>query len=187
MKLSKSQRNNLILLAIVLVILIPQTRQPLQIMLHKGLALFSPSLVDKKDQIKLTDYNWQLVDENGDVFDFSDVKGKVVIVSFWATWCPPCIAEMPSVEKLYADYQDEVVFLLVSDENKSAISRFKQKHDYSFLVYSSTTPHPAIFDNSSIPRTYVMDKAGTIVIDKSGAADWNSKKVRELLDKLLKV
>src|SRR5690606_10482695 len=186
MKITKSQRNNTILLVIILVMIVPQTRQPLQILLHKGLALFRPSIVEKDKQIKLTHYNWRLMDENGTPFDFNDAKGKVVIVNFWATWCPPCIAEMPSLEKLYHDYKKEVVFLLVSNESPEVISSFKEKNTYDILVYSSLNSSPKFFDMSSIPRTYVIDRFGNIVIDKSGAADWNSRKVRDLLTSLLK-
>lgn len=185
MKISKSQRHTIFLLVIILVMIIPQTRQPIQILLQKGLALFSPSVVNEEDRITLTDYHWKLIDEHGNTFDFEDAKGKVVVVNFWATLCPPCIAEMPSLEKLYHTYKDEVVFLLVSNEDTEVISKFKKKNHYNFLAYSSISAQPEIFDTSSIPRTYVIDKEGSIVIDKSGAADWNSEKVKELINSLL--
>lgn len=186
MKITKKQRNNFIFIIIIAVLIIPQTRQPIQILLHKGLALFSPSVVDKDERIQLTNYDWKLVDEEGHSFDFNDTKGKVVLVNFWATWCPPCIAEMPSLERLYTTYKDDVIFLMVSNEEQDVISKFKEKNDYDFLVYSTVTKNPEIFDTASIPRTYVIDKDGTIVIDKSGAADWNSAKVKKLLNSLLK-
>lgn len=186
MKITKSQRNNVILVVIILIMVIPQTRQPLQILLHKGLALFSPSIVEPDKRHRLTNYHWQLVDENGMAYNFNGAKGKVVVVNFWATWCPPCIAEMPSLEKLYHQYKEEVVFLFVSNEEREIISNFKKKNDYDFLVYSSLTSNPELFDTSSIPRTYIIDKEGNIAIDKSGAADWNSDSVKRLLDDLLK-
>lgn len=186
MRITKKQRNNIIFLVIIAVLLIPQTRQPIQILLHKGLAKFSPSVVDKDERYSLDDYNWKLIDENGIPYDFQDAKGKVVVINFWATWCPPCIAEMPSFEKLYKEYKDDVVILLVSNEKEGVISNFKKKNKYDFLVYSSISEHPAQFDLSSIPRTYVIDKKGNVVIDKSGAADWYSDSVRELLNDLLK-
>lgn len=185
MKINKSRRNNIILLVIILVMVIPQTRQPIQILLHKGLALFSPSVVDEEERVTLKDYNWKLVDDEGNSLDFSEAKGKVVFVSFWATWCPPCIAEMPNIEKLYQDYKNDVVFLLVSNEEQEVISTFKEKKGYDFKVYSSVTKHPDAFETRSIPRTYILDRKGTIVVDKSGAADWNSNSVRDLLDTLL--
>jgi thiol-disulfide isomerase/thioredoxin len=185
MKISKSQRNNIIFLVIILIMVIPQTRQPIQILLQKGLAMFSPSVVDEEDRIVLTDYDWQLVDENGVAYNFNDAKGKVVFINFWATWCPPCIAEMPSMEKLYQDYKEDVVFLFVSNEKQEVISKFKKRKDYEFLVHATMTQNPKLLETSSIPRTFVIDQKGHIVIDKSGAADWNSAKVRQLLDDLL--
>ena len=187
MKISKSQRNNIIFLVFILLLLIPQTRQPIQVLLQKGLAMISPSVIKEDKRITLKDYDWQLVDENGKSYNFNNAKEKVVVLNFWATWCPPCIAEMPSMEKLYKDYKDEVVFLFVSNESQDVISKFKQKNDYDFLVYSSVTATPKLLEASSIPRTFVLDPQGHIVIDKTGAADWNSDKVRKLLDDLLRL
>ena len=187
MKISKSKRNNIIFLVVILLLLIPQTRQPIQIFLQKGLAMISPSVIKEEKRITLTDYDWQLVDENGMLYNFNDAKGKVVLVNFWATWCPPCIAEMPSMEKLYQDYKDDVVFLLVSNETQETISKFKEKNHYEFLVHAAISQNPKALEASSIPRTFVLDQKGQIVIDKTGAADWNSKAVRELLDDLLKL
>ena len=185
MKITKKQRNNIIFLVFIAILIIPQTRQPIQVLLHKGLALISPSVVNKDKRIKLDNYDWKLIDENENLFDFNTAKGKVVIVNFWATWCPPCIAEMPSLEKLYQDYKDDVVFLLVSNEKQEVISKFKQRNAYDFLVYASVSANPELLETTSIPRTFVIDKEGNIVIDKTGAADWNSDSVRKLLDELL--
>ena len=184
-KISKKQLGNIIFVIIIAILIIPQTRQPIQIFLHKGLALFSPSIIDEESRTVLSDYNWELIDEDGHPYNFNDAKGKVVLVNFWATWCPPCIAEMPSLEKLYQRYKGDVIFLLVSEEKKQFIYNFKEKHDYDFKVYSSITKHPEIFETQSIPRTYILDKNGSIVIDKSGAANWYSESVKELLDNLI--
>ncbi|MGJ8593887.1 MAG: TlpA family protein disulfide reductase [Aquaticitalea sp.] len=185
MKFIKKHRNNIIFLVFVAILIIPQTRQPIQILLHKGLALFSPTVIDYEDREVVSDYNWSLIDENGQAYNFKEAKGKVVLINFWATWCPPCIAEMPSMEKLYQDYKDDVVFLFVSEENQETISKFKEKRNYNFGVFSSVTKHPEIFETNSIPKTYILDKKGKIAINKSGAADWNSDAVRHLLDDLL--
>lgn len=186
MKISKNQRSNIIFFIVILLLLIPQTRQPIQVFLQKGLAMISPSVINENKRLVLTDYDWQLVDEKGNRYDFNEAKGKVVLVNFWATWCPPCIAEMPSLEKLYQDYKDKVVFLLVSNESEEVVSQFKAKRDFDFLAHAAVSPSPKLLEASSIPRTFILDQLGHIVVDKTGAADWNSMKVRQLLDDLLK-
>ncbi|MEO6347112.1 MAG: TlpA disulfide reductase family protein [Aquaticitalea sp.] len=186
MKITKLQRNNLILFVFILILIIPQTRQPLQILLHKGLSMFSPSVIESDKRTTLNSYQWKLVNENGESFDFNEAKGKVVVLNFWATWCPPCIAEMPHLEDLYSDYKDKVLFLLVSSETPEIVAKFKAKHDYDFKVYSSVSEVPKELETTAIPRSFILDKNGTIAIDKTGAANWNSDVVRKLLDDLLK-
>lgn len=185
MKKPKITTSNIIFLIVILLLVIPQTRQPIQVFFHKGLAKISPSTITNSDQEKLTDYNWNLVDQNGKPFNLEKAKEKVIFINFWATWCPPCIAEMPSIEALYKDYNDKVVFLLVSDEKPEKIKAFNTKNNYSFNFYNPVSPPPSSFETRSIPRTFVVDKSGNIVIDKGGAANWNSKTVRETLDRLL--
>tara|TARA_R110001583_G_scaffold150071_2_gene302135 strand:+ start:496 stop:1059 length:564 start_codon:yes stop_codon:yes gene_type:complete len=186
MKLSKSQISNLFFLLVIALLLIPQTRKPIQIFLNKGFALFSPSIESIEDQITLKSYDWKLKDENGAVFNFETTKGKIVFINYWATWCPPCIAEMPSIQALYNDYHDKVEFVFVTTDTYSEIDVFLKKHHYSFKVYRPLSNDAGLFDVPSIPRTFLIDKQGNIVIDESGAANWNSVKVRATIDALLK-
>ena len=185
MKISKSQIKNSFFLIFITVMLIPQTRKPIQVLLNKGLALISPSTIDVSKQNVLKDYKWKLKDENGNIFHFEKVKGKVILVNFWASWCPPCIAEMPSLHKLYDDYKDKIEFVFVSNEERSVIREFLKDKGYPFSVAIPLTNYPNTFDVSSIPRTFLLDKTGRIVIDKTGAANWNSESVRNTIEELL--
>ncbi len=185
MKLSRSKIKNIIFFIVIGLLLIPQTRQPIQVLLHKSLALFSPSTIDESKQTEIEDYNWSLKTENSTVFNFENTKGKVVLVNFWATWCPPCIAEMPSMQLLYDDYQDKIEFVFVSNEAFSVINKFTSKKGYTFNVYNPMTKYPDSFDVTGIPRTFLIDKNGRIVIDKTGAANWNSEAVRNTINQLL--
>ena len=181
----KSRRNNIILLIIIVLLIIPQTRQPIQVVLHKALTYVnSAKSIDVSEREALDNYNWKLRNASGLVYDFNEAKGKVVFINFWATWCPPCIAEMPSLEKLYSKYKDDVVFLFVSNENHSVVNQFKQNKTYTFPTYQPIDA--SLFDVKSIPRTFVIDKNGKIAIDKSGAVDWFSQSVQDEIDTLLK-
>ena len=184
--MKKSQIKNLVFVVIIALMVIPQTRKPIQVFLQKGLAMFSPSVIKENKREIVDNYNWQLQDIEGNSINFNASKNKVVLINFWATWCPPCIAEMPSLHKLYDDYKDQVDFYFVSNEKGEVLESFLEKNEYQFKVQIPKTEYPKIFDVSSIPRTFLIDRSGSIVMDKSGAANWNSKAVRETIDELLK-
>ncbi len=185
MKINKSKRNNVILLIVLTILIIPQTRKPIQVFIQKGLALISPSVIHENKQSSITSYNWKLKDKNGSSFNFEASKGKVILVNFWATWCPPCIAEMPSLQKLYNDYHNKIEFIFISDESFNTIYSFLEKNNFNFKVYKEVSASN-FFNVKSIPRTFLIDKQGKIVIDKTGAANWNSESVRHTIDDLLK-
>ncbi len=181
----KINLKNIIFLVVIALLLIPQTRRPITIFMHKGLAyLNSPSVIND-EQVTLSSYAWKLKNEHGELFNFNQTKGKVVFINFWATWCPPCVAEMPEIQSLYKDYKDQIEFVFVSNEDHQVINAFLDKHGYTFKVHSPITMYPKEFDVSSIPRTFLIDKDGRIVLDKTGAVNWNSDKVRDIINGLL--
>ena len=164
--------------------IIPGTRKPIQIFVNKLLA-FSPSVNSEDDRELIADYNWVLERNNKDRLEFPNLKNKVVLVNFWATWCPPCIAEMPSFELLYRDYKDKVEFLFVSSEDHETVRGFLNRKNYSIPAYRPLSEAPEPLNGNTLPTTFLIGKNGAIVIEKVGAADWNSEKLRETLDKLL--
>jgi thiol-disulfide isomerase/thioredoxin len=153
--------------------------------LSSRLLSFSPSVERVESRDQLVDYTWKLKGINAEDYDFSEANGKVVVLNFWATWCPPCRAEMPSLQNLYADYKDKVVFLFLTNEEDAVVNKFLDKYDYTIPSFNQYSKTPNNFSVSSIPATYVLDKDGFIVIDKVGPALWDSDKVRKLLDELL--
>tara|TARA_R110000787_G_scaffold32138_17_gene84987 strand:- start:2414 stop:2977 length:564 start_codon:yes stop_codon:yes gene_type:complete len=185
MKINKSHISNLVVLVFIILMIIPQTRQSIQVGLHSVLGLFSPSETNKEDQAKISSYDWQLLDSSNNQFDFNQAKGKVVFINLWATWCPPCIAEMPSMQKIYDEYGDSVIFLFVSKENTKRVTTFLNRKNLTIPSYLPITSNPKEITSNSIPATYIIDKKGFIVIEKRGAANWNGNSVRELLDRLL--
>jgi thiol-disulfide isomerase/thioredoxin len=128
---------------------------------------------------------WSLVDLNGSHAQLGDFDGEVILVNFWATWCAPCRAEMPSLDKLYKDYGAKVQFLIVSNEDPEPLKEFMDKKKYNFPVWLTLSVPPPSMKTKSIPATFIINKRGQIVYNKQGAFDWNSKKVRGFLDTLL--
>jgi thiol-disulfide isomerase/thioredoxin len=151
MKFNKQKVKNAIFFVFIALLIIPQTRKPIQIFLQKGLAMISPSVEYEEDRVVIQDYNWQLKTLNGNNLNFEQSKGKVVVINFWATWCPPCIAEMPALHNLYADYKDTVDFYFVSNEEATVIQGFLKKNGYEFDVQIPQTKYPKVFNVSTIP------------------------------------
>ena len=177
---------NIIFVVLIILLLIPQTRITLQIWIHKGLSLINQSsLINEKDREIISYTNWQLRGDANTSIKFEETKGKVVFINFWATWCPPCIAEMASIQELYDDYNEKVVFLLITNDSFDTVEKFKQKRGFDFEVFNPLNQAPEELSVSTIPRTFIINKKGEIVVDESAALDWNNNKVRAQLNELL--
>ncbi len=181
-KLTKKTISNLLFLIVIGLFLYP----PSKTYIIRLIAL-SPSIIEEEKREKITDYNWKLDGLNTTDVNFDKFQGKVVFLNFWATWCPPCVAEMPSIQKLYETYKDKVSFILVSNENWQTIKKFYEENNFNLPVYNNKESGPNFLTVSSIPTTLIINKKGEVVVEKSGAADWNSKSVRSLLEQQLQI
>jgi len=126
----------------------------------------------------------------GETVSLSSLKGKVVFLNVWATWCGPCREEMPSMETLYDDFRNnkDFVMLAVSQDTKgkSAVIPYVQKNGYHFRVLLD--PENKVSDEygvSGVPETFIIDRKGRIVAHHMGAFDWSRPDVREALQQLL--
>lgn len=183
-KFLKKQWTNILFGVFVILLIIPQTRMPIQVFVQR-LISFSPSETSEEKRETLQDYRWPLTELNAREINFSQSQGKVTVVNFWATWCPPCVAEMPSFQKLYNDYGATVDFYFVTSEEPEKVQRFLDKNDYSLPTYLQFYEAPAQMQSRALPTTYVITKDGDIVVNETGTANWNSDKMRNLLDRLL--
>lgn len=147
--------------------------------------LFSPGLASKKEQIQLGPFIYNLENLDGEAVNTTLGDGNITFISYWATWCPPCIAELPSIDALYQDYGNKVNFLMISDENPEKIKLFLQKKNFSVpAVISKMAPPKGLYEKT-IPTNYIIDHTGKIVVKEIGASNWNSEKIRNLLEALI--
>ena len=126
-------------------------------------------------------------DVNGKEIDLGELRGKVVFLNFWATWCPPCLAEMPSVNALHEKFKEDkdVVFILVdADSQLLKAQKFMDKKGYGLPVYAVASDIPEVLFKGSLPTTVVFDKKGRISFNESGAANYGDPKFIEFINKL---
>ena len=186
MKFRKPKISDIIFVVFIALLLIPQTRTPIQVALNKlKVAVWSPSVEDVEDQRQVPPFQYAVRDLEGKVKHIGIGQGKITFLSYWATWCPPCIAELPGIQDLYKDYGDKVNFVLLTQEEPERVQRFITKKGYDVPVYFPQMQAPEMLQDNSIPTNYIIDGQGNITIKETGAADWNSAKVRALLDGLL--
>lgn len=116
------------------------------------------------------------------------LKGKVVFINFWASWCPPCRAEMPSLDELYKKLQndDRFVFLFINeDEDKSKAIKYLEKNHFTIPLYSRLGDVPNEIFSGTLPTTVVINKDGKVVLKHEGLAGYNTEAfIRQLKDLL---
>ena len=118
--------------------------------------------------------NFSMLDKDGNTVEFSSKKGKPIVLNFWASWCPPCKAEMPDFEEAYKKYGDEVEFMMVNltDGYQETLQKAKEhvsSNGYTFPVYFDTKRTGAYaYKISSVPATYIIDAEGNIVAHAIG-------------------
>ena len=127
------------------------------------------------------------INGKGKQVSLSSLKGKVVFINFWATWCPPCIAELPSINALHKQLSADtsLVFLVIDadgDFNKSL--PFLARHHYDLPLYKTTSTVPETVMGNTIPTTVIINKSGQLVFRHEGAADYTNKKFIAYLETL---
>lgn len=130
-----------------------------------------------------------LKNENGTLIDPSVLKNKVIFINFWASWCPPCRAEFPSVEKLYNKYKThpDMVFLTVNlDDNPDLGKKYLKEKGFTVPFITAAGNIPGELYNGSLPTTVVLDKKGKIRLHHTGVADYSKDSFYQDIELLLK-
>lgn len=144
--------------------------------------------LESMDSAPLGANDIQLMDENENVFSTESLRGKVVFINFWATWCPPCIKEMPSINNLKKSFEDnhDIVFLLIDVDGKMEKSKaFMEKNNFDLPVSIPNGNIPPTLLGNAIPTTVILDKKGDIAWKLEGGYDYNNPEIKKALDELV--
>ncbi|MDX2435166.1 MAG: TlpA disulfide reductase family protein [Desulfobacterales bacterium] len=132
--------------------------------------------------------DFDTVDLKGDVWSLSKLKGQVVFLNFWATWCPPCREEMPSMERLYAKLPKEkfVMIALFNKDDPAAVKNFVAKLGITFPILSDEYNFAGTkYGLTGLPETFIIDKQGVIQEKYIGQVEWDSPEIVEMLTKYI--
>ncbi|SHL51753.1 Thiol-disulfide isomerase or thioredoxin [Chishuiella changwenlii] len=186
----KRNYSTIIIGAIALIILfVPEAKA----MMHQGLmkiGLFQPKIektVENTQPKTEANYQFEMIDADGKITTMEELKGKVVFLNFWATWCGPCIAEMPTIQKLYDKFKDDkdVVILTVEVENKKEKAKnFMTSKNLTLPIVFPNSTIPKEFFDYALPTTIILDKQGNIAHTTLGMADYSGQEVVDFLNEL---
>ncbi|MGY3054442.1 thiol-disulfide isomerase/thioredoxin [Pedobacter sp. UYEF25] len=185
-KFLKKNVSTLVFCSLLLIILmVPQAKATLLQGLMK-VGLFSPRI----EQVEMTATDLSGITFNnskGELIDLGDLKGKVILINFWATWCPPCRAEMPGLNTLYQKFKKDkgIVFIFVdADGDLERSTKFLKRHNYDLPIYKMVSNVPTKIFESSLPTTVIFDKQGRLSFKHEGLADYGDSKISDFLNKL---
>ena len=174
---------------LIILFLIPGPRKAIMITINRAtLHAKAPRMIDEDKQEMLSDmdYNWTLAWAENEPFYFTNFRDEVIFINFWATWCPPCVAEMSEIQELYKKYGHRVAFMLVTSEKPEVVNAFMEKNQYQMPVfYMAGIQLPEVLKFNGYPTTFIISRDGHVVSKKTGAANWDSKATRKIFEELL--
>lgn len=146
--------------------------------------ILRPDTEINENEIRKASYNMPLISLDGSRTSLSEFEGKTIFLNFWATWCPPCIAEMPNIQKLYEQLENEerIVFVMLSlDEDPEKARAYMDRKEFTMPVYFLAGRQPGVYNSTVVPTTYIISPEGKIVVEKRGMAKYNTDEFRNFL------
>lgn len=182
--------SDIVFVILIVAVLIPSSRGKIIGFVNTIKAkVIQPSLKKESKQVKLSanDFDWEIISLNEGRTNLRKYKGKVIFINFWATWCPPCVAELPEIQALYNKFRDnsDIVFILVSNENPQVIESFLDQKKYDFPVFVTMEQSPEVLFSRTIPTSFLISKEGKIVIKQKGVVKWSGDKMEKIINNQL--
>jgi thiol-disulfide isomerase/thioredoxin len=125
---------------------------------------------------------------DGKTVNLNDYAGKVVFINFWATWCPPCRSEMPSMEALYEKLHGKGFEMLACDimEDNETVKKYVKDNKLSFpVLFDKTGAVSGKYGVQGIPATFVLDRSGSLILSVVGSRDWNTPQIQAAFEALI--
>lgn len=151
--------------------------------------LFQADTVWAEEEAEPASYDLALRSLDGEPAHMESFRGRTIFLNLWATWCAPCLAEMPYIQKLYEDVGDEgIVFITISTDEEADVARqYIEAKGYTFPVYRVDGPMPALYRSPTLPTTWVISPEGKLATVHAGMANYNTRGFKRFLRSLAKI
>lgn len=179
---------SLVMAALLVVLIVSPQAKSIVIRQLMKTGLFNASINEPSEDRRASSVDFSFKDQAGVMHHTKELRGKVVFINFWASWCPPCIAEFPSIEQLYTEFKDhpDVFFLTINqDDDAPAGKAFLEKSGFSVPFYQGAGSFPEEIYSGALPTTVVLDKNGAIRYHKAGFANYSSDRFIQQIHQLI--
>ncbi len=186
----KKNIGSILFLVVIFLLLFVPSFKALVIKGFLATGLFNSKIQPKTEQVHIINTvngNVTFLNNQNQTISLSSLKGKVVFINFWATWCAPCLAEMPNLNELYHQFKDNthIVFITVEmDGNKEGAQKLFATKQWNLPLYYPQSSLPEQLYTGSLPTTVVIDKTGNIVFKKEGFAQYHNATFIQQLNEL---
>jgi thiol-disulfide isomerase/thioredoxin len=130
-----------------------------------------------------------IYDRQGKVVDLAAQKGRLIVVHFWATWCPPCVEEIPALSRFWEKYRnrkDLTLYTISVDKDWKTIDDFSRKNPNDLPMYRDPNSATAQrFGTALFPETYIVNPAGRVIYRVQGGIEWTNEDVQQRINQLL--
>ena len=187
-RIVKAQWLNVLLIAFVLLMFFNPDAKAWMLQRLFSVGLFKAEIKKDAASNEGTNSSFFFTNTEGRTMSTAELKGKVVLINFWASWCAPCRAEMPSLEVLYKKLgkDDRYVFLFINeDEDQAKAIAYLKKAKLTIPLYSHSGNIPDAMFSGTLPTTIILDKEGKIVFKHGGVANYNTASFLKQLQELL--
>lgn len=132
------------------------------------------------------DLRWSVLTLAGDTRTLESLRGRVIVINSWATWCEPCVAELGSLAALRRAIPDtSLAFALIAAQRREPVADFVRRRRLTLPVYLEATRAPEVYRFNAVPTTWIVDRAGRIALRRRGAARWDTPEMLALVRTLL--
>ncbi|MDD2562935.1 MAG: TlpA disulfide reductase family protein [Salinivirgaceae bacterium] len=165
---------DIVFILLILVMLIPSWRRDVGSLLVKPFMRSPSATIEEKIPLLQSDFEMTFISLDKHRFQLSDFTEKPIFLTWWATWCHHCVAELSQLQQLSNNSSSDAHILILTNEDPAHVKQFLESRGYSIPIYVVTGYNGGNLNANSLPTSFVIDKSGTIVYKKTGATKWGS-------------